>query len=667
MATKLRHITPLLAILVLCPRVTAQAGPIDRAEILGRLAEGYWPSYVAHLVKTRGIGFSSGDDFINAVKLAGGDGILVERISSTDPGDLAESSDDDPPFSHLATCGQFIHEGDFESAEPECRASIDENPRSPWPLIVTAHLLADLAPGASADSIAKRKAESLIFLQRALTLGPNIAAIHEDMASVLDGNKMTSELETLAVLDPQGLDSGQRQEQESGPPSEILFEQTPQEEPPVPVGGDTPNPQAARQMAVDPDLASAHVSLAFQYRYAQDLERAEQEMKEALQLEPDNARLHIYLAFFYFFQHRVDPCLAELRQAVRIVPFGLDDRDALVAVLKSTGRTPEAVAELQDFLTRSPANVQASDELVEVYMGENDRKSAIAERRRSLQASSLILSDPLQLVDARFDDMEQLACLLYENREFDAAAEEFVFLLGYKPDSAGLHNDYGNLLLAENHVNEALSEYREALRLAPNMSTAHHNVGLCLAIQNQLDGAVKEFRRALQLNPDEPHTQAFLGNALTQMGDLAGGMEQLHEAIKKNPKDAEAHAALAEALDKSKDSSGAIAELKLAIKLRPDFPTAENNLAWIYATAEDRKLRNPAAASALARQAVQSWPQPNPSFLDTLAEALLLNGHRAEAVATETKAVQLDPQNQELQSRLAHFREAANVVSLSKR
>lgn len=193
MVTKLRRIAPLLALLVLCPRLAAQTVPVDRAEILGRLAEGYWPSYVAHLVKTRRISFSSSNDFINAVKLAGGDGILVERLSSTDPSDLADSSDNDAPFDHLATCGQLIHEGDFGSAEPECRASIDENPRSPWPLIVTAHLLGDLAPGVSAAATAKRKAESINLLQRALTLGPDVAAIHEDMASVLDGNKMTSE------------------------------------------------------------------------------------------------------------------------------------------------------------------------------------------------------------------------------------------------------------------------------------------------------------------------------------------------------------------------------------------------------------------------------------------------------------------------------------------
>ena len=38
-----------------------------------------------------------------------------------------------------------------------------------------------------------------------------------------------------------------------------------------------------------------------------------------------------------------------------------------------------------------------------------------------------------------------------------------------------------------------------------------------------------------------------------------------------------------------------------------------------------------------------------------------MNGHAAEAFATETEAVRLDPENSELQSRLARFRDAVTL------
>ncbi|HUE42880.1 MAG TPA: tetratricopeptide repeat protein, partial [Candidatus Sulfotelmatobacter sp.] len=227
---------------------------------------------------------------------------------------------------------------------------------------------------------------------------------------------------------------------------------------------------------------------------------------------------------------------------------------------------------------------------------------------------------------------------------------------------AGLHNDYGNVLLDMHRIDEALGQYNEAARIDPQMATAHHNIGLCLATKKNLDGAIQEFREALELNPNEPHTQVFLGSALGQKGDLKGAMEQLQQVIEKNPKDADAHLGAAFAFEQMKDTPSAIKELKITLELKPDSPGAENDLAWIYATADDLKFRDPGEALVLAREAVSTSPEPNPAYLDTLAEALLLNGQPAEALANELRAVQLDPENPELQSRLPRFREAARKV-----
>ena len=108
--------------------------------------------------------------------------------------------------------------------------------------------------------------------------------------------------------------------------------------------------------------------------------------------------------------------------------------------------------------------------------------------------------------------------------------------------------------------------------------------------------------------------------------------------------------------DELKDTAGAIKELKAVLDFLPDSPAAENNLAWIYATTDDPQFRKPAEALVLARRAAQSSPYPNSDFLDTLAEAL----------ATETHALDLNPENGELRSRLAHFREAAQLSTSPK-
>jgi cytochrome c-type biogenesis protein CcmH/NrfG len=48
-------------------------------------------------------------------------------------------------------------------------------------------------------------------------------------------------------------------------------------------------------------------------------------------------------------------------------------------------------------------------------------------------------------------------------------------------------------------------------------------------------------------------------------------------------------------------------------------------------------------------------------LVDTLAEAYYANGNYQEAVRTQTKALELDPKNQELQEHMARYRKAAGV------
>jgi Flp pilus assembly protein TadD len=650
----------------LSPCLFAQSVPLDRAEILGRLAMTYSPSYIAHLVNTRGISFSSRADFVFRVKLAGGDGILLERLSSIDSSSsFISSTGADQPFDHLAKCTELIHTGAFESAGNECRASIEENPLSPWPLLVSAKLLQRHSSlGTSQESDEGRNAERAELLRRAASLAPNLALAHRALASTLAASNASRELQNASSLDAEQLEFSEV-ETESFGPNMSPFTNGPLEEAsePIPSSNEpiTIDPGLLRRIQIEPDLASNHIALATEYYVqAHNLEKAQSEFQEAIRLEPGNAGLHTSLAFLYLSRHNAEASLSELREAVRIVPFGTFQHMVLADALETLGRTPEAITELQTTVADHPGDFEPSNALVGLYVEHKDRKSAIAELRRSLKASSLAFADQHKFVDARLQDLDRLALLLRENRELDAAAEQFLFLLRFKPNDSGFHNDYGNVLLDQRRLDEAIAEYNEALRVEPHMSTAHNNIGICLVLKKNLDGAITEFRQALELNAEEPHTQIYLGTALGQKGDLNAAMDQFQQAIAKNPKDTEAHLSLAFALDQLKDTPGAIRELKLTLELQPNSPAAQNDLAWIYATADDHKFRNPAEALVLARRAVES-PQPNPAFLDTLAEALLLNGQPAEALATERQAAELDPENSELQSRLEHFREAANL------
>jgi Zn-dependent protease with chaperone function len=80
--------------------------------------------------------------------------------------------------------------------------------------------------------------------------------------------------------------------------------------------------------------------------------------------------------------------------------------------------------------------------------------------------------------------------------------------------------------------------------------------------------------------------------------------------------------------------------LEKCLELRPGVPEALNNLAWLYATARDPRLKNPPRALSLALEAARLKPD-EPHILDTLAEAYFLNGHIEEAIKVEQRALSL--------------------------
>lgn len=80
-----------------------------------------------------------------------------------------------------------------------------------------------------------------------------------------------------------------------------------------------------------------------------------------------------------------------------------------------------------------------------------------------------------------------------------------------------------------------------------------------------------------------------------------------------------------------------------ALQLTPTSAEINNNLAWLLLTAQEKTLRNPERALALARTAVLL--KERGFILDTLATAYWANGLIEEAVALEYRAIRLDPEH----------------------
>lgn len=107
--------------------------------------------------------------------------------------------------------------------------------------------------------------------------------------------------------------------------------------------------------------------------------------------------------------------------------------------------------------------------------------------------------------------------------------------------------------------------------------------------------------------------------------------------IEDNPGDPELPALLGDIYYNLKYYDKAKKAYDKSLSIAPENPKVLNNLAWLYATCEDKSIRNNDLAVILAEKAVKS--EETPQILDTLAESYYAAGRYNEAVETEKKAL----------------------------
>ncbi len=130
--------------------------------------------------------------------------------------------------------------------------------------------------------------------------------------------------------------------------------------------------------------------------------------------------------------------------------------------------------------------------------------------------------------------------------------------------------------------------------------------------------------REIEKHPQNPNLYKVLGDLYYETGNLSG-VQQAYEA---------------------------------SLKLNPENPHVLNNLAWLYATAEDPRFRNPARALDLAKSAAGLLEEPH--ILDTLAECYYVNGQYSKALETARRALRLARENRTYyQEQVEKFRKAA--------
>jgi tetratricopeptide (TPR) repeat protein len=172
--------------------------------------------------------------------------------------------------------------------------------------------------------------------------------------------------------------------------------------------------------------------------------------------------------------------------------------------------------------------------------------------------------------------------------------------------------------------------------------------------------AITNYSKAIEISPFEINSYYNRGIALFKSGKDKEAEMDFDRVIVMDPRMSSAYAyrgICRENLERYRD---AISDYTKALEIKPNDAAVHNNIAYLYASANDESFRDKAKALEHAKKAAELSKEKNAEILDTLARAYFINGQIRDAVDTENRALKLDPYNDELKGRLKEYKKAIN-------
>ncbi len=388
-----------------------------------------------------------------------------------------------------------------------------------------------------------------------------------------------------------------------------------------------------------------------------DLPAAIEAYRRAIEIDPRYAVAHNNLGLALHDSGDVEAAIAAYRTALEIDPRYALAHANLGNALRESGDLEGAIAACRTALEIDPRLALAHNNLGVALHEHGDREGAIAAYRKALEI------DPR---DARAHN--NLGFALRDPGDLEGAIAQFRKALEIDPRFARANMNLGAALGESGDIEGAIAAYRKALEIDPRSAPAHNGLGVALRDSGDLEGAIEACRKALEIDPRCAGAYSDLGLALHKSGDLEGAIAQFRTVLKIDPRYARANINLGVALRDSGDLEGAIAAYRKAIDIDPRNWRAWNSLAWPLVDPDlPPERRDPAEGLRAARRAVELPGGENPFALDTLAQALFLNGEMEKAIETQVRALSLLRDSADdrprlratLEGRLARFRTAA--------
>jgi tetratricopeptide (TPR) repeat protein len=352
----------------------------------------------------------------------------------------------------------------------------------------------------------------------------------------------------------------------------------------------------------------SHLSRGEKYLADGNLEKAQVEFRNALQIAPNDVKARLAAA-------RVAEKLGNIRGAAGFYQSVIDmDADNAVAraslgrIYVFSGSPDRAVEMVEPALAKHPDDADLLTVRGAARSQQNNRAGALVDAERAAKIAP--------------DNENAVALLasLYKQRGDTGKAIELIEgTLKRLPGSVDLRQVLANLYLTVDQPEPAEAQLRKVVELRPKEPTHRYQLAVFYARYKRLDDAERVLKEAMAAQPDQDEPKLSYVEFLTAQRSPQDGAKALAAFIKQSPEDYDLQLGLGALQQKTGHIDQALATYRSVIESAGDKPqglSARNRIAAVLVS--QRKLDE---ASQLISAVLEKNPRDN--------DALLLRGNLA--------------------------------------
>ncbi len=302
------------------------------------------------------------------------------------------------------------------------------------------------------------------------------------------------------------------------------------------------------------------------------LKRTVQVESANVEQSPEDSDAHYRLGLAHLALGDAKKAVAALEPLVKKEPDNLDAVLLLARAYRGAGDADKARALLDRSLLEKPEEPSLHAERAQLARSLDDNSTAIAQYKRALE---LAPKDP----DLAFNLAESLH---RAGGHLDEAIAIYKQALALEPEHLGAKVNLGKALADKGLFGEAKETMQAACRMTLADAEAHFNLGVLVMRENDLSSAVTEFERALAMNPRHAPSLNNLGIAWDARGESKKAAEFFRRATQADPSYAEAFFNLGLALMKLDKVPEASKAFEAALKLEPGSSGPYVELGTLY-------------------------------------------------------------------------------------